>query len=148
MTAISALAPTAAKATTPKCVSRTRARWSRRIFRFDHIGEVADLPVWDFESLVNEDPTLLAHLDLDTADKVVHASDASGASAPIHNGECTDNYLDNAYARRICCAKDGLKYIALQASTVEDRPIYKWLIDIVCGHDLAKLREVRARSFV
>jgi hypothetical protein len=104
--------------------------------KHDHIGEVADLPVWGAEVLAHKDPGLPPHPDLDAPDLCVHALFAGGAAEPVSPGQCTIKCAVNALARKLRYARDGIlcKPPALQAAAVPDSQIYR------CSSDAAKLR--------
>ncbi len=126
-------------------VADGRARVENDFSRYDHIGEVVDLPVWE-AGILTADLEPPQHLDFDIAGTGAHALYAGGATAPIDSGVCTNNYPVNALARRDRYATDGvsLKHPALQVGATPDSPIQQWLIDTGCGHDLVAIREVRA----
>ena len=129
---------------TSMSVADARTLAEKDFSRYDHIGEVADLPIWGAEVLANKDPGLPPHPDFDAADLSAHASYAGGAGEPISPGQCTNNYAVNALARKLRYARDGTlnKPPALQAKAVPESPIHRWLIDTGCGYDLVGRREV------
>ena len=114
-------------------------------YRFDHFGEVVDIPNFEARDLT-PDVALLGKLVLrlvdDESTLVFPPFSGGGAAAP---NLIAKRYVVNTWCRqlRAMVANLGEQHYAASSSRVAESPAKRWIVDTGAALDLAGLKEVQ-----